>query len=216
MLDKFKLKRAPLNASANLPTRNSIQVDKLILSTSYEVVYLIAKQGKPHTLGKTFIKPAALKMVNTMLGKAGEDTLSLVPLPNDTISSRIHDMSDDILAQIVQDLVTSPTKFILQLGETTGVSNLSQLLYLCVMSREMRSRNSFCFASLSQQQRRQLTWRTLWVTSSKAMVFRGTWCLPRRGSSQAGAQIQFLSDGEAQCTTHRRHAQCPAQTRVGT
>lgn len=74
-LDEIKL-----NITAFLPTCNFIPVDKPILSAFYEVVYLIAKQGKPHTVGETFIKPAVLKMANIMLGKAGENTLSLVPL----------------------------------------------------------------------------------------------------------------------------------------
>ena len=37
-------------------------------------------------------------------------------------------MSDDILAQVVADLVSSPAKFSLQLDESTDVSNLSQLV----------------------------------------------------------------------------------------
>ncbi|KAJ3592624.1 hypothetical protein NHX12_007751 [Muraenolepis orangiensis] len=56
-----------------------------------------------------------------MLGKAAEVKLSQIPLSNDTISD------EDILAQVVADLISSPAKFSLQLDETTDVSNLSQL-----------------------------------------------------------------------------------------
>jgi hypothetical protein len=66
-------------------------------------------------------------MANIMLGKAAEVKLSQIPLSNDTISDRIEDMSKDILAQVVADLITSPAKFSLQLDETTDVSNISQL-----------------------------------------------------------------------------------------
>jgi len=126
--DEFKFQRARFDARATLSAHNFIPIDKPILSTSYEVAYVIAKRGKPHTVGETLIKPAALKMANIMLGKAAEEKLCLVPLSNDTISSRIDDMSDDILAQVVANLVASPTKFSLQLDETTNVSNLSQLI----------------------------------------------------------------------------------------
>lgn len=41
-------------------------------------------------------------------------------------------MSDNMLAQVVEDLVTSQTKFSLQLDETTDVSNSSQLIvFVC-------------------------------------------------------------------------------------
>ena len=90
-------------------------------------MYLIAKEGKPHTIGETLVKPAALKMANILLGKAAENKLSQIPLSNDTISSKIDDMSNDILAQVVADLISSPAKFSLQLDEITEVSSLSQL-----------------------------------------------------------------------------------------
>jgi len=115
------VKRVRLNDRATLPVLGFIPIDKPILTASSEVAYLITKQGKPHTIGETFVKPAALKMTNTMLGKSAEAKFS----QNDTISSRIDDMSDDILAQVVADLISSPTTFSLQLDETTDVSNLN-------------------------------------------------------------------------------------------
>lgn len=66
-------------------------------------------------------------MANIMLGKAAENKLSQISLSNDAISSRIDDMSNDILAQVVADLISSPVKFSLQLDETTDVSSLCQL-----------------------------------------------------------------------------------------
>lgn len=126
-LAEFKMKRSRFDEKATLPALGFVPIDKPIITASYEVAYLIAKQGKPHTIGEALIKPAALKMANLMLGKAAEMTLSKIPLSNDTIRDRIEDMSNDILAQVVADLFSSPTKFSLQLDETTDVSNLSQL-----------------------------------------------------------------------------------------
>ncbi|GAA6085212.1 protein ZBED8-like [Tachysurus ichikawai] len=126
-LAEFKVKRARFDEKATLPVLGFVPINKPILTASHEVAYLIAKQGKPHTIGETLIKPAVLKMANIMLGKTAEVKLPQIPLSNDTISNRIEDMSKDILAQVVADLISSPAKFSLQLDETTDVSNLSQL-----------------------------------------------------------------------------------------
>ena len=66
-----------------------------------------------------------MKMANILLGKEAEAKFLLIPLSNDTISGRIDDMSDDILAQVVADLISSPVKFSLQLEERIDVSNIS-------------------------------------------------------------------------------------------
>ena len=92
------------------------------------MAYLIGKHGKPHTIGETLVKPAALRMTNIMLGTAAKDKLSLVPLSNDIVKNRIDGISEDILHQVVADLRASHTKFSLQLDETTDVANLSQLI----------------------------------------------------------------------------------------
>ncbi|KAF2360197.1 protein of unknown function DUF4371 [Trinorchestia longiramus] len=59
--------------------------------------------------------------------KEAEVKLSEIPLSNDTISDRMEDMSKEILAHVVADLISSSAKFSLQLDEITDVSNLSQL-----------------------------------------------------------------------------------------
>ena len=126
-LAEFKEKRARFDKEATLPVLGFVPIDQPVLTASYEVAYLIAKQGKPHTIGETLVKPAALKMANIMLGKAAENRLSQIPLSNDTIRSRISDISNDILTQVVTDLISSPAKFGLQLDESTDISSLSQL-----------------------------------------------------------------------------------------
>ncbi|KAF2352838.1 protein of unknown function DUF4371 [Trinorchestia longiramus] len=65
-------------------------------------------------------------MANIMLRKRLKE-LSQILFSNDTISDRIEDMSKDILAQVVADLISNKAKFSLQLDETTDISNLSQL-----------------------------------------------------------------------------------------
>jgi len=50
-----------------------------------------------------------------------------ISLSNDTIKSRIHEMSDNIKGKVISKIDSSPV-FALQLNETTVVSNLSKLL----------------------------------------------------------------------------------------
>ena len=84
-------------------------------------------------------------MAKIMLGKAAEDKFSLIPLSNDSISSRIDEMSNDILAQVVADLISSPVKFSLQLDETTDVSNLSQLAIFVRYVKDDAIKEEFLF-----------------------------------------------------------------------
>uniref|UniRef100_A0A3B3HNV3 Uncharacterized protein n=1 Tax=Oryzias latipes TaxID=8090 RepID=A0A3B3HNV3_ORYLA len=145
-LAEFKVKRARFDDKATLPALGFVPINKPILTASYEVAYLIAKQGEPHTIGETLVKPAALKMANLILGTtAAEGKLSQIPLSNDTISDRIGDMSNDILAQVVADLISSPAKFSLQLDETTDVANLSQLAVFVRYVKDDMIKEEFLF-----------------------------------------------------------------------
>ena len=93
-LAEFKVKRARFE-DRTLPSLGFIPIDKLILTASYEVAYLIATQCKPHTIGESLIIPAVLKMATIMVGKGAEDKFSFIPLSNDSISSRKDEMSKD-------------------------------------------------------------------------------------------------------------------------
>ncbi|XP_073510794.1 protein FAM200C-like [Phyllobates terribilis] len=50
-LAEFKVKRARFDERATLPALRFVPVNNPILTALYEVAYLIAKQGKPHTIG---------------------------------------------------------------------------------------------------------------------------------------------------------------------
>lgn len=86
-LAEFKVMKARFDEKATLPVLGFVPINNLILTALYKVAYLIAKQGKLHTIGETLVKPAVLKMANIILGKA-EDKLTQIPLSNDTFSSR--------------------------------------------------------------------------------------------------------------------------------
>ena len=127
-LNQFKQKRARFDANATIRSYGFVPVDKPILTASYEVAYLIAKQGKPHIIGETLVKPAAMQLAKIMLGKEAENKLSFVPFSNDVVKSRINDIGEYILSQVVADLKVSPTKCSIQFDETTDVANLNQLI----------------------------------------------------------------------------------------
>ena len=83
------MKRARLDENAILSVFSFVLIDKPILTTSYEVGYLIAKQGKLHTIGENLIKPVALKKANIIFGKAAENKSSQISLSNGTIRNKI-------------------------------------------------------------------------------------------------------------------------------
>nr|XP_040582287.1 SCAN domain-containing protein 3-like [Lepeophtheirus salmonis] len=95
---------------------------------SYEVAYLIAQAKKPHTIGKTLIKPAAIAMSRAMHGDKLARELESVPLSNGTIARRITDMAQDIMCQLVDRIKGG--KYALQLDESTDISTLPSCLFL--------------------------------------------------------------------------------------
>ena len=62
MLAEFKIKKARFDENAAQPVFWFVPINKPILTPSYKVAYLIAKQGEPHTIGEKLIKPTGLKV----------------------------------------------------------------------------------------------------------------------------------------------------------
>ena len=62
--------------------------------------YLIAKDKKPHTIGETLIKPAAVSISQIMHGDKIADEAKQIPLSADTIRRRISEISQDIKCQL--------------------------------------------------------------------------------------------------------------------
>lgn len=86
------------------------------LQASYEISLLIAKNRKNHTIGEKLIKPAISIFVKTVQAKDDED-VNVLPLSNNTVSSRIDEMGKDVEMQLVEKLKSS--NFSLQLDEST-------------------------------------------------------------------------------------------------
>ena len=86
------------------------------LEASYEISLLIAKCGKNHTIGENLIKPAISTFLKVVLEKNYQDLQSM-PLSNNTVSSRIDEMSCDVEVQLVEKF--KYTIFSIQLDKST-------------------------------------------------------------------------------------------------
>ena len=93
----------------------------------------MCQKNKPHTISEELVKPCAMEMAKSLLGVEAEQKLSLVPLSNDIITSRIRDMSEDILQQVIADVKASPIKGSLQLDESKTLVCVVSYWYLCDM-----------------------------------------------------------------------------------
>ena len=74
------------------------------------------------------MKPCALQMTEIVCGSEQRKKLESIPMSNNVIKSRIDDISENILKQVMEELASFPFAFSLQLDESTDVSNCSQLL----------------------------------------------------------------------------------------
>ena len=66
------------------------------LRVSYNISLLIAKSGKPHTIGETLIIPAVEEVVKNLFHKPTADIIKRIPLSNSTVQRRIDEMSSNI------------------------------------------------------------------------------------------------------------------------
>ena len=88
----------------------SYQKSAGILHASYEVSLLIAKNMKAHTVAKNLVLPAVKVLVRYLIGEKEAEKLNSVPLSNDAVRRRIHDMSDDISDQVTAAVKASAVK----------------------------------------------------------------------------------------------------------
>lgn len=96
------------------------------LRASYNISLLIAKSGKPHTIGEQLILPAVEEVLKTVLHKSSFDILKRIPLSNNTVQRRIDEMSSDVESFLCDYLQT--THFSIQLDESTLPGNEALLL----------------------------------------------------------------------------------------
>lgn len=123
--DYFSRKLKELNQQKGSFLKQASIPSNALLS-SYKVAHRIAKCKKPHTIAEELILPAAVDMVSLMIGESAGKLLSKVPLSNNTISRRIHDIAEDLNDQLIEKL--KGKEFGLQLDEATDSNSDAHLI----------------------------------------------------------------------------------------
>ncbi|KAG9484262.1 hypothetical protein GDO78_009921 [Eleutherodactylus coqui] len=114
-------------AFSNEAVKLSILSDHLAKMHSDKVVSLLISQcGKSHTIGEAFVLLPVKEIVSTMLGPAACAMVKSIPLSNDTISRRIHEMAADVEETPLD--VLKNTEFVMQIDESTVRDNEALLL----------------------------------------------------------------------------------------
>ena len=126
--DTFLQKKARFEVSGTLDKYVFIPIEKPLLVASYKIAYRIAKEKKPHSIAETLTKLCALEMTEIVCGSDQRRKLEGIPMSNNVVKSRIDDISENILKQVMEESETSPFPFSLQLDESTDVSYCSQLV----------------------------------------------------------------------------------------
>jgi hypothetical protein len=94
---------------------------------SYKVSYRISLAGETHTFGESLIKPCTKDIVMCMLDEESCKKVEAVPLSNNTVMCRIHDLAADI----EKELIFWPhlcDAYSLQFYESTDIAGLAVLL----------------------------------------------------------------------------------------
>lgn len=119
--EKFQKRPTLLNMIRNVSQQTTDG-----LRASYNISLLIAKSGKPHTIGEELILPAVSEVLRTVLHKSPHDIIKMIPLSNNSVQRRIDEMADNVEDTLCSTLRT--TEFALQLDESTLPGNESLLL----------------------------------------------------------------------------------------
>ena len=96
------------------------------LNASYNIYLLIAKAGKPHTIGEELILDAVKEVIKTVLHKSPEQVIKSIPLSDYSVQRRVDKMAENVEETLSKMLMT--TEFSLQLDESTHPGNESLLL----------------------------------------------------------------------------------------
>lgn len=143
----FKNLKTRYNSRSTVSTlfsKRSTEHDKGLV-TSFNVSKLIAKCGKPHTIGETLIIPAVKEVLSTMIGPSASDIVKSIPLSNSSVQRRIDEMGGDIETSLCDQLKT--TEFALQIDESTLRDNEALLMgYVRYINTNNEKCDDFLFA----------------------------------------------------------------------
>ncbi|GBP32610.1 Zinc finger BED domain-containing protein 5 [Eumeta japonica] len=126
--DFFVRKKEQLLESQKNIMRATQAINEKATEASCLVSYRIAKAGEVHTIAENLIKSCVLDITKCMLDEKSAKHLSTVPLSNDTVSRRIHDLTSYVKQELVERL--QKTRFALQMDKSTDVVGLPILLVI--------------------------------------------------------------------------------------
>ena len=84
------------------------------LKASYNISLLIAKAGKPHTIGEEPILPAVIEVIKTVLQKSPEQVIKSISLSDNSVQRSIDKMAENVEETLSKMLMT--TEFSLPIG----------------------------------------------------------------------------------------------------
>uniref|UniRef100_A0A5S6QLU3 DUF4371 domain-containing protein n=1 Tax=Trichuris muris TaxID=70415 RepID=A0A5S6QLU3_TRIMR len=137
--DKFR-KKPTLRSM--LSSASQEEIDGLL--ASYNISLLIAKSGKPHSIGEELLLPVISEVLRTLLHISPTKIIRKIPLSNSTVQRRIDEMSNDIEETLCGFLRTR--SFALQLDESTLPGNEALLLAYVRFIKDERLAQELLFA----------------------------------------------------------------------
>jgi hypothetical protein len=75
--------------------------DENATEASYKMSYRISLAGEAHIIGESLIKPCAKDTVMCMLDEESCKIVEALPLSNNTVTRRIHDIAADIEKKLI-------------------------------------------------------------------------------------------------------------------
>ncbi|CAM5140280.1 unnamed protein product [Natator depressus] len=125
-------------------------INNSALRASYKVALRIAKAKKPYTIGETPVIGSIKDVCMEMVGEPAAKKVAQVPLSNDTIARRIHDLAHDMEDQLIGQIKLAKY-FSLQLDECTDLANTAILMVYVRFEHEGDLKEEFLFLLHSQQ-----------------------------------------------------------------
>uniref|UniRef100_K7G4R7 DUF4371 domain-containing protein n=1 Tax=Pelodiscus sinensis TaxID=13735 RepID=K7G4R7_PELSI len=122
----FKQKLESLEKSKLFMSKIAKSNNENATEASYKVSYRISLAEEAHAIGES-LKPCAKDIVMCMLDQESSKKVEAVPLSNNTVTRRIHDLAADIEKELIFRLHLCDA-YALQLDESTDVAGLAVLL----------------------------------------------------------------------------------------
>jgi len=184
------------------------------LEASYKLSLLIARSGKPYSIGEQLIKPAVGEVIKTVMGQDPYPVLSSIALSNDSVARRIDEMSSDVEDKLCCELRS--THFAIQLDESTLRDSEALLLCYVRFIRDQEMVEELLFArSLQTDTKGSSIFQTLekYFTDKNIPMENILACATDGAPAMVGRQRGFIALLKNQvpsvfaihCVVHRQH-----------